>query len=469
MPVNKTNEIGYTGLAEWGGYIQEEFLTELRGLKGYRRFNEMARNCPAIFAGLSAIETSILKCSFYVESEIGEDDPRLVFINECLEAISGGIEEHFAEALSMLTYGWCYFETVYKREAGRLTWDKFSVRGQDTLVKWQFDDKEKLQGMVQAVPPTYAQTVIPIDKSLLYRTRVERNNPEGLSLLRGSWIPYYYWKNLCQIEGIGIERDLAGLPVITMPEGANNDENDANSDASKAAKIVRNIRNDEQAGVVLPAGWVLNLLGGGGSKQFDTDKTITRYESRILMTMRAQFLLLGQNSVGTQALSTDLTDFFTIGINTYADNLCNTFTEQAIKPLLKLNGMDSKGVYMTHSPAGDTNLELLGAFIANTKDLMTWRPEDEAWLRDLTGMPAVDIAQLTQERDEAQAKKDEMRRLMEERLSQAKEQAQPQEEQPNNEQKVQEKMTALLEDAQVTRREILGAVAEKLIGEVDNA
>lgn len=55
--------------------------------------------------------------------------------------------------------------------------------------------------------PNYEVVPIPIEKLLIYRTRMERGNPEGRSLLRPAWIFYYYTKNLQQIEAIGFEHE----------------------------------------------------------------------------------------------------------------------------------------------------------------------------------------------------------------------------------------------------------------------
>jgi hypothetical protein len=58
---------------------------------------------------------------------------------------------------------------------------------------------------------------IPIEKMLLFRTTVQRNNPEGRSMLRTAYRPWRNKKRIEEIEGVGIERDLAGLPMARIP------------------------------------------------------------------------------------------------------------------------------------------------------------------------------------------------------------------------------------------------------------
>lgn len=403
MPINWMSEIGTSGLKTQFGTIQDEFMRELRGKDGYKRYDEMRRNSPVVGALLSAIEQSIRSADWQFVSDLGEDDPRLEFLDYAMGCMSHTWNDHVSEALTMLPFGYSVFEIVYKRDSsGRLCWRKFAPRGQDTIESWEFDADGGLQGIKQRTE-SYQVVTIPIDKAVLYRTRVERNNPEGRSMLRNAWISYYYLKNIQQVEAIGIERDLAGLPVIKLPPGATTDTSSAISDASVAAKMVRNIRQDEQAGVVLPDGWTFELVSTGGSRQFDTDAVVRRYESRILMSALAQFLMLGQDSVGSLALSSDQTDFFTMSVNAIADVIAATFTEFAVKRLLELNGMDTDGVRWEHSPAGDVNLERLGAFLQQTGSMLTWTPADEAWLRQSAGLPEIDEMTILEERDRKDA------------------------------------------------------------------
>lgn len=398
--VKNTQEIGYTGLAEWSGRIQEDFLKELRGRKGYKRYNEMRLNSPVVGAMLLAIEQSIRTVTWNYVSVEGEDDPRVEFLKNALAGMSFGWNDHISESLTMLPFGYSPFEIVYKRENGVLTWRKFALRGQDTVFQWLFDDAGGLEGFVQQGAPTYESVTIPIEKIVLYRTRVEKNNPEGRSILRTAWVPYYYAKNIMQIEAIGIERDLAGLPVMTLPLGASTDPTDSTSDYSKAAKIVRNVRNDEQAGVILPSpDWKFDLASTGGTRAFDTDKVVRRYESRILMSALAQFLVLGQDSVGTQALSSDLTDFWGMSVNAIADVIAETHNKFAVKRLLALNGMDTEGVKIEHTPAGDIDLGPLGDFFQKIGNKLTWLVTDEQWLRGVANLPDADPDLIVEERE----------------------------------------------------------------------
>lgn len=394
-------EIGRTGLSEFSGQIQEDFLRELRGKEGYKRYDEMRKNSPIIGALLFAYEMALRKVSWEFNSD-EENDPRLDLLNRARDAMSLSWNDHITEALTMLPFGYSVFEIVYQRIGSEVLWRKLAPRGQDTVYQWKFDEQGGLEGFTQMSPPFYRPAFIPIDKLILYRTRVERGNPEGRSMLRQAWIPYYYAKHIQQIEAIGVERDLAGLPHIEMPEGADTADT-TTSDFGKAQQLVRNVRNDEQAGIVTPFGWKFELVSTGGSRQFDTDKIIRRYESRMLMSVLAQFLQLGQDGVGSLALSKDQTDLFNMSVNSIADIISETFTKYAIPRLLKLNGYDAEGVRLEHTIAGDVDVAMLSDVLQKVGGMVTWDAEDEVWLRQIIGLPERSAEELEESGEEEEA------------------------------------------------------------------
>lgn len=393
-------EQGTTGLLAFNGILNEEFLRELRGKEGYKRFDEMRRNSPIIGAMLYYHEQAIRKVSWNFTGGEMDGDPRIDFLNDCREYMSQSWNDFISEALTFLAFGYSLFYVNRRRdkETNLWMWDSFSPRKQSTVFKWLLNypgselyDANKrngeILGFVQQAPPAYSLDTIMMDKVIHFRTRVESNNPEGISLLRNAWIPYYYAKNIQAFEAIGFERDANGMPVITLPQAASVDEADSGSDAYKAATIVRNIRNDEQAGVVLPFGYTLNLLSGAGKSFADMGRAIERYESRMLMAMLSQFIMLGQNGVGSLALSQDATSIAEMIVNATADIIAETFTKQEIPRILALNGWEADDICLEHTPAGDTDIALYADFLQKVKDLVSWGADDEVWLRQMAGMP----------------------------------------------------------------------------------
>jgi hypothetical protein len=263
-------------------------------------------------------------------------------------------DDFISEAFTMLAYGWSYAEIVpkwrkgkerepiSKYDDGKIGWRKLAFRAQNTLSEWVFDDDGGIQGMVQSVsgkPPV----TIPITKALLFRTTAEKGNPEGESILRAAYLPWYYKKNLEEIEGIGIERNMNGLPVIYLGDGTT--KTGSNSDYAKAKDLVRDIRKDEQMGAVIPGpkmtadgrGWLLELLSGGSTESMDVGAVIARYEKRIAMSMLAQWLMLGMDQVGSYSLSKDQSDFFRQAVEAVLRMISSVLNRFAIPRLFALN------------------------------------------------------------------------------------------------------------------------------------
>ena len=323
----RDQEIGRVGQRRYGGTIYEEFLHELRGKRGIAVYHEMSDNDDVVGAILFAIEMLVRQCAWNVEpgGDTAKDKEAAEFVKSCMDDMQDTWIDTISEILSFLTYGWSFHEIVYKRRMGKtkdprtkskyndglIGWKKLPTRAQETLYQWEYDNEDNLLGMTQMPPPDYGTFTIPIEKALLFRTKSRKGNPEGRSILRNAYRPWYFKRRIQEIEGIGIERDLAGLPVITAPEGIDIwDETDDHAVKIYSALLdmVRSIRRDERDGAVLPFGYKLELLSSGGNRQFDTNAIINRYDTRIAMTVLADFIFLGHDKTGSWALSSDKTE-----------------------------------------------------------------------------------------------------------------------------------------------------------------
>lgn len=386
--MSKTGEIGRIGQFRYGGIIYEEYLRELQGKKGVEVYKEMADNDETVGAILFVVEMLMRQCTFNVEpgGDTEKDKEAAEFIEQCMNDMQRSWGDTLSEIVSFLTYGWSYHEIVYKRRMGKtkdprtsskysdglIGWRKLPLRSQDTLWEWQYEDgTDDLIGMTQAPPPTYEHFTIPIEKALHFRTKSRKDNPEGRSILRSAYRSWYFKKRIQEIEGIGMERDLAGFPVLTGPEGADlwdAEDQDMQTMLIAAQNIVTHIRRDAKEGLVLPYGWNLELLSAGHRRQFDTNQIIERYDKRIATTVIADFIMLGQQSTGSYALSSDKTRLFALAIGTYLDEICEVFNSQGIPRLIDINGDHFKGITdypkMVHGDIEDANLDKLGAFIS---------------------------------------------------------------------------------------------------------
>lgn len=409
-------ELGTSGLRRSGGFIHEEFLTQLRGKRGLLTYREMADNDPVIGSILYAIEKVILRLDWRVDpyDESEEAKELAEFIDTCLEDMSDSFDQTLASILSMLVYGFSFHEIVYKIRGGdnkdpqknskhadgKIGWRKWAIRSQETLNNWMMDETGGIQGFKQMDPTGGGFRDIPIEKGLLFRTTVNKNNPEGRSLLRNSFRPWYYKRRIEEIEAIGIERDLAGLPVAKVPpEYLSSGKTAAQQTVlDTITNIVQNIKRNEQEGVVFPLMFdengnemfKLELLSSGGTRQFDTDKVITRYDQRIAMSVLTDFILLGHERVGSFSLGSQKMDLWTMSIDAIAKSIAEVINQYAIPRLMKLNSFNTELTpYVTYGQVSSVDLGELADYVQKLTAAGVLMPDEklEAYLREQASLP----------------------------------------------------------------------------------
>ena len=283
------------------------------------------------------------------------------------------------------------------------------IRSQETLYQWEYDNEDNLLGMTQLAPPDWKICTIQAEKALHFRTKSRKDNPEGRSILRNAYRPWYFKRRIQEIEGIGIERDLAGLPVIYGPGGVDLWDEDIPENIKiweGLESIARNIRRDEMEGVVLPDGYRLELLSSGGSRQFDTNAVINRYDTRIAMTVLADFIFLGHDKTGSWALSSDKTELFAVAIGTFLDIICETLNSQGVPALIDINGKHFEGITaypeIVHGDIEDMDITKVSAFIKDMTGIGVLVPDDglEDYIRQAGHLPerTSDTREINQER-----------------------------------------------------------------------
>ena len=404
-------EIGRIGQRRFGGIVYEEFLPELRGSRGVEIYHEMSENDDVVGAILYAIEMLVRQTKWNVEpgGSTAKDKEAAEFVESCMDDMQNTWVDTISEILSFLTYGWSYHEIVYKRRMGNtadtrtrskysdglIGWAKLPIRAQETLYQWEYDENDNLTGMTQMPPPDYGLFTIPLSKALLFRTKSRKDNPEGRSILRNAYRSWHFKRRIQEIEGIGIERDLAGLPVMYAPEGMDiwNDDDDTKKILVRLEEMVRGVRRDEMEGLVLPYGFEMKLLSSGGTRQFDTNAIIDRYDTRIAMTVLADFIFLGHQQNGSWALSSDKTELFAMACGAYLDIIAETFNSQGIPSLIDINGDHFKGITgyptLVHGDIEDADIQKVSTYIKDMVGIGVLIPDDglEDYIRQIGNLP----------------------------------------------------------------------------------
>lgn len=416
-------EIGITGLKENAGIIDEEFLRPLMWPRATKIFREMSANDGTIGSMLFGIEQLIRSTEWDVApggTEI-EDEERAAFLKEAMNDMEKPWKDIVSEIMTMVVFGYTLIEPVFKKRVGpdqedprfksRFTdglwsWRKMPVRAADSIQRWVFEEREDGQkgdliGAWQRPPQGGAEVFLPIDRLLHFRLDSRKDNPESQSALRTAYRLWFFKKRIEEYEAIGIEKDLVGIPRAWVPPTILSKSASAEEKALLAhiKKIVTSLKSNEQAGIVFPLvyddkgnkKYDFDLLPSAGSRLFDTDKIISRYDSRIAQTLLAGFIMMS-GSGGSLARSKNETKLFGIAISSWLDTVADVFNRVAIPKLWKANGWDlDKLPSIIHSGVDSRELEEISKYFGELIGKGAIDPDEELqdWLRKKGGAPAV--------------------------------------------------------------------------------
>ena len=391
IPRMRMSEIGYTGLKQIDGVIYEEMRKELRFPHSIKTFKKMSHDA-TISAALKLFEMMISRVKWHVEPpENGTqvDFDRANFISECQHDMEHSWFNFIKEVTSMYTYGFSVHEKVFRRRLfttgsryndGLWAWRKLPIRSQDTIYRWKFsDDGRDLLAVEQSLHAIQYDTryknissedlVIPRAKFLLFRTDVKRDNPEGTSPLVGAYLAWKYRTALEEQEAIGVTRDLGGLPVLKIPPRYMSPDA---SDEEKSIyayyqKVIRNIQNNEQGGLILPQAFEgesrqpmfeFELMSVRGTKQYDTNAIINRYDNKIMISLFADILKMGTEQVGSYSLASSKTNLMAMAIESRLKEIQDVLNHDLIPQLFKLNGWSTQKLpTFEYSDLEDIDLE----------------------------------------------------------------------------------------------------------------
>lgn len=421
-------DVGSSGLRQYGGFLREQYLRALQGREAARVFREMGDGSAVISSVLFAIQQAMRKVSW--RDEPANDTPQAQeaadFANSLRMDLSSPWDEHVVEALSMLQYGFAPCEIVYKKRLGRRgsaykqddassAYDdgkigvrRLPLRGQETVLKWFFDQNGQITGLTQQ--PWIGPLIdIPIEKLLLFRPSMHKNNPEGRSILLSSYRPWFFMKRIEELEAILFER-MGGLPVVRVPnallEAAKSNDSSAQAALSAYKSLAMNVRADDQMGIVMPSDVYKDANGSPTSQKMydfelitpnssalrvDSDKVIHRYNVDILKTVLADFIDLGHQARGTQNLAISKVDMFYTAIEGWLKAMSSIHNRYLLPRVWALNGMDLDLLpeYTPDLPMR-IDLDVLGKFILSmSQSGMALFPDQdlENYIRGAAGMP----------------------------------------------------------------------------------
>ena len=417
--------LGVAGENTKTGQIRaDEFLPELRGQKAIKTYRQMRDNDATIGAVMYSVEQILRDVEINVKPADDSEQAKAEadFVKSVLDDMDDTLDDHVAEALSYLSYGFAWFEVTYKRRVGpterspkknskysdgRLGVRKIAARAPWTINKFDIEPVTgTVLGIEQSVGYQNGKHYIPTNKSLYYRTTTLNGDASGRSILRNAYTSYTYLNNIQSIEAIAIERELAGIPVARIPaEYLSGDSSAAQSQfVGNLQQILRDVKFNEQGYIILPSDTYpdkdgapsnqrlvdIELMSASGKRNIDINPIVNRYQHDIARSVLSEFLLLG-TSGGSYALSKSKTDLFLRALESYIQSIVDVLNKQLVERLWQLNGLDYN--LMPTIEAGDVaphDLREVSSFLRNLNGAGIDVSQHPEVISDLMGIAELD-------------------------------------------------------------------------------
>lgn len=426
-------EIGQVGTFDFDGYVRDNIVPELSGEQGRIVYQRM-RADSTVSAIIFAIEMMLRRSKWACIPCDPEDEKAIeyaIYFDSVRTDMYQTWEHFISNCLSMLVFGWSFFEIVAKRRLGETgevpskhddgMWGvhKLALRNQDSLDKWQLNEKNEVIGMIQQIyyGPNAGTYTIPLTKALHFRAGFWKDSPEGISPLRGAYTPWLLLQGINRAEAYGIERELNGLPVMKIPadvlKAAREGDADAKAAVDSYTQIVRDVRLNKQAGVILPSDHYENadgtvtaqkqydfsLLSSNGTRAINVQAAAERHQVSIARCVLADFLMLGTTSrSGSQALGQSRFQFFANAADGWNESIAEVLNTVLIPKLASMNGMDSKLLpkYKAESVSRvdvQTLIDCIEKYV-RAGGMLLPDPRVDAEIRDRLDLPILDVERM---------------------------------------------------------------------------
>ena len=286
-----------------------------------------------------------------------------LFLEQNICDMDGSMEDLVSAAMQFLVMGYAIVVPVFKFRRGNSKNHKENSKFDDGLIGWQgfkqidpwsvkyWDTPQgsgylECKGFYQQTISGY-ETYVSRERYLHFRTTAKDNSPSGESVLVGSIQPWEEKCRISEIEKIGLERDLSGIPVLRCPsEYLTEEAPQAHKNVvAYLRKLGSSLKFNSQTYLLLPSNTDDNgnryvdaelLQAGPNTKLAEARQIIEAKERLIMENLNSQFLKLGSSS-GSFALSDDMSSMFVLCLRAYLDVIASTMNREAVQKLFELN------------------------------------------------------------------------------------------------------------------------------------
>lgn len=402
LPPQASSEIGQSGTYFFKGFITaEEYNIDLQGKYALQVYDVMRKSDATIHAALNVCKQPILGATWGIDP--ASDDPIDQEVAERAERELFGRKLVFSdtlrEILTFLDFGFYIGEEVYAPTTYQgktyIGIEKIASRKQRSILKFEMDKGG--DGVTQIIP-SGGMVDIPREKLLYVVNDQEGENYYGISMLRYAYKPWKIKDGLEIMNAIALENMALGIPYIKKGiDGKTVDEKELQA----ARNRLRQQRVNEEAYLEFPASLEIGWMDMHGNSTKDVMPTIKYQDSQILLSVLAQFLLLGQqDSAGSRAVSADHSRLFVKALEATARIARDAIQRDVVNRWVDLNYSNLQNGYpkLNYSGLSDEDVQTVSAAVAAlmTSGAILPSADIENRMRQLLGLP-----ELTEEDVEA--------------------------------------------------------------------
>jgi hypothetical protein len=398
-----TTEIGYVQAPNYNWWLYDNETTpELVWPQSVYVYDQMRRQDSQVGSVLRAVTETLLRTPWRIDPagararvvKFVADDLGLPVVGKKPSPPPRSKDRfswpaHLREALLMLPYGHSYFEQVYRvtPDGSAAHLRKLSYRPAKTIERIDVAPDGGLIAIKQYWTAADREPKpIPVNRLVAYIHAKEGGNWLGTSILRNCYKNWLLKDRLLRVQAQTIERNGMGIPLYKAQEGASPEDMAAGLAMAKAW------RAGEAAGSAVPHDADLLLRGVEGTLP-DAMPVIEYHDSQIARAVLAHFLNLGQQT-GSWALGTTFADFFTMSLQTLAEQIRDTATQHIVEDLVDVNfGEDEPAPRLVFDEIGSRQAATALA-LKTLVDAGVIRPDEvlEESSRQQYGLPPADTS-----------------------------------------------------------------------------
>ena len=367
--VEPTQIVGEIGTAIYGGYPDErEMDAALTGTERYRTFSNMLANTNIIAA---SVRYFLNLCAHSTWSfEASEADTDGMYAERVEQALTSDPKSSWARIIRRACmyrfYGFSAQEwTMIRGDEGWFTYQDIATRAQMTILRWEVEKDGTFHGITQESPQTSEEIYLPRGKLLYLVDDSLNDSPQGLGMFRHIVEASKRLKLYEDLEGLGFETDLRGIPIGRAPYAAIREavktKQISEEEGKKATQaiedfITKHVKSAKKKplGLALDSAvyqsldaaaspssnsqYGLELLKAGSMGFADIAKAIDRLNREIARVLGTDNMLLGQGERGSQALSVDKTSQLSLQVSSSLQEIGDGCETDLVDPLFEQNG-----------------------------------------------------------------------------------------------------------------------------------